>query len=157
MGWGIYAIKGIKKQKAKDDKWESKHNNFPAVCERDAHHYYTTARPERSSIEEKLYLSGFVYPGKEIEIKPQISGVVEAIHVSVGDHIKKGDPIASVSLVPNSSEVEQLTSNLNLAKIKLESAKTKYERQKQLYEAKSSFQGYLKLEILNLYRYFWQT
>ena len=80
--------------------------------------------------------------------------MVEAIHVSVGDHIKKGDPIASVSLVPNSSEVEQLTSNLNLAKIKLESAKTKYERQKQLYEAKSSFQGYLKLEILNLYRYF---
>lgn len=99
--------------------------------------FYTTARPERSSIEEKLYLSGFVYPGKEIEIKPQISGVVEAIHVSVGDHIKKGDPIASVSLVPNSSEVEQLTSNLNLAKIKLESAKTKYERQKQLYEAKA--------------------
>ena len=99
--------------------------------------FYATVSPERSSIEEKLYLSGFVYPGKEIEIKPQISGVVEAIHVSVGDHVKEGEPIASVSLVPNSSEVEQLTSSLSLAKIKLESARIKYERQKQLYELKA--------------------
>lgn len=99
--------------------------------------FYVAVSPERSFIEEKLYLSGFIYPGKEIEIKPQLSGVVEAIHVSVGDHIREGDPIASVSLVPNSSEVEQLTNSLSLAKIKLESAKLKYERQKQLYELKA--------------------
>lgn len=99
--------------------------------------YYATVRPEVSSIEEKLYLSGFVYPGKEIEIKPQISGVVDAIHVSVGDRVKEGDPIASVSLVPNSAEVEQLTSSVNLAKINLESIKLRHDRQKQLYEAKA--------------------
>lgn len=99
--------------------------------------YYTTVRPVISSVEEKLSLSGYVYPGKEIEVKPQISGVVEAIHVAVGDHVKEGDPIASIGLVPNSSEVEQLTSNVNLAKIQLESAKVKFERQKQLYEAKA--------------------
>ena len=99
--------------------------------------YYAAVRPEVSSIEEKLFLSGYIYPGKEIEIKPQISGVVDAIHVSVGDPVKEGDPIASISLVPNSSEVEQLSSSVNLARIKLESARIKYERQKQLYEAKA--------------------
>ena len=97
--------------------------------------YYMTTHPAISTIEEKLYLSGFVYPGKEIEIKPQISGVVDAVYVSIGDRVKEGDPIASVSLVPNSSEVEQLTSNVNLAKINLESIRLRYERQKQLYEA----------------------
>ena len=99
--------------------------------------FYATVRPEISSIEEKLFLSGYIYPGKEIEIKPQISGVVDAIHVSVGDHVKEGDPVASISLVPNSSEVEQLTSSVNLARIKLESARIRHERQKQLYEAKA--------------------
>lgn len=99
--------------------------------------FYTTVSPEYSSIEEKLYLSGHIYPGKEIEIKPQISGVVEDIHASVGDHVTEGAPIASISLVPNSAEVEQLTSSVNLAKIKLEAARTKYERQKLLFEAKA--------------------
>lgn len=99
--------------------------------------FYTTVRPEISSVEEKLFLSGYVYPGKEIEVKPQISGVIDAVHVSVGDPIKEGDPIASVSLVPNSSEVEQLSSSVNLAKIKWEAARIKYERQKQLYDVKA--------------------
>ena len=99
--------------------------------------YYATTHPVISSIEEKLYLSGFVYPGKEIEIKPQISGVVDAVYVSIGDKIKEGDPIASISLVPNSSEVEQLTSSVNLARINLESVRLRYERQKQLFEAKA--------------------
>ena len=81
--------------------------------------YYATVRPEISSIEEKLFLSAYVYPGKEIEVKPQISGVVDAIYVSVGDRVKEGDPIASVNLVPNSAEVEQLTSSVNLARINL--------------------------------------
>lgn len=99
--------------------------------------YYVTTHPSISSIEEKLYLSGFVYPGKEIEIKPQISGVVDVVYVSIGDKIKEGDPIASISLVPNSSEVEQLTSSVNLARINLESVRLRYERQKQLFEAKA--------------------
>ena len=99
--------------------------------------YYVTTHPKKETIEKKLNLSGFVYPGKEIEIKPQISGVVDAIYVSIGDKVKEGDPIASVNLVPNSSEVEQLTSNVNMARITLESVQLRYERQRQLYEAKA--------------------
>lgn len=99
--------------------------------------YYATTHPEIASIDDKLFLSGFVYPGKEIEIKPQISGVVDAVYVSIGDKVKEGDPIASISLVPNSSEVEQLTSNVNLAQINLEAVRLRYERQKQLFEARA--------------------
>lgn len=105
---------------------------------KDSHErYYATTRPEVATIEEKLALPGFIYPGKEIEIKPQISGVIDAVYVGVGDRVEEGSPIASVSLVPNSSEVEQLTSSVNISRINLEAARLRYERQKQLFEAKA--------------------
>ena len=99
--------------------------------------FYATTHAEVATIEEKLHLPGYVYPGKEIEVKPQISGVVNAVYVSVGDAVTEGDPIASVSLVPNSSEVEQLSNAANIARINLDAATLSYERQKQLYEKKA--------------------
>lgn len=99
--------------------------------------YYTTTKAEVSTIESKLLLSGFVYPSKEIDVKPQISGVVDAIYVKAGDVVREGDPIASVSLVPNSSEVEQLRNAVSIAKINLSTATAVFERQKQLFENKS--------------------
>ena len=99
--------------------------------------YYTITTAEESTIEEKLHLAGFVFPSKEIEVKPQISGVVDAVYVKVGDVVKKGDPVASISLVPNSSEVEQLKNNVNVARINITTAKETYERQKQLLEKKA--------------------
>ena len=99
--------------------------------------YYATVRAETATIEDALHLSGRVYPSKEIDVKPQISGVIDAIYVSVGDAVKDGDPIASVSLVPNSSEIEQLTSAVNMARINLDAAKLSYERQKMLLEKKA--------------------
>ena len=99
--------------------------------------YYATVRAETATIEDALHLSGRVYPSKEIEVKPQISGVIDAVYVGVGDAVKDGDPIASVSLVPNSSEIEQLTSAVNIARISLDAAKLSYERQKVLLEKKA--------------------
>lgn len=99
--------------------------------------YYSTTRIEVSSVEEKIHLSGFIYPSEEIEIKPQISGVIDAVYVKIGDNVKEGEPIASVSLVPNASEVEQLTNAVNIAKINLLSAQSMFERQRALFEKKA--------------------
>ena len=99
--------------------------------------YYTVTHAENSTIEDKMELAGFVYPSKEIEIKPQLSGVVDEIFVSVGEEVREGDPIASISLVPNSSEVENLTSSVNVAKINLTTAQANYDRQKMLLSKKA--------------------
>lgn len=105
---------------------------------KDSHaHYYAVTHAKMGTISDKLLLSGFVYPSKEIEIKPQLSGVVDEIFVTVGDLVKEGDPIASVSLVPNSTEIENLKSSVNIAKIHYETNQSNYERLKVLYEHKS--------------------
>lgn len=99
--------------------------------------YYAVTHAKMGTISDKLLLSGFVYPSKEIEIKPQLSGVVDEIFVTVGDLVKEGDPIASVSLVPNSTEIENLKSSVNIAKINYETNQSNYERLKVLFEQKS--------------------
>ena len=96
--------------------------------------YYVTVKPEYSTIEETMTLPGYVYPSREIEIKPQLSGVIDEIFVKVGDRVQTGAPLASVSLVPNSSEIEQLQSNVTISKINLDAVTSKYEKVKQLYE-----------------------
>lgn len=99
--------------------------------------YYSTILPENKCIEEKLQLSGFIYPSTEIDIKPQLSGVIDAIFKSTGDMVNEGDPIASISLVSTSEEIDKLTSNVNVAKISLNAAETKFKRQKMLLEKKA--------------------
>lgn len=102
---------------------------------KDSHkNYYATRKAETATIEETLELPGYVYPSKEIEIKPQLSGVIDEIFVKIGDRVSAGSPIASVSLVPNSSEIEQLQSNVKVAKINLDAVSTSFERAKLLFE-----------------------
>lgn len=105
---------------------------------KDSHkNYYATRKAEITTIEETLDLPGYVYPSKEVEIKPQLSGVVDEIFVKIGDRVSAGYPIASVSLVPNSSEIEQLQSNVKIASINLDAVSTSYERARLLFEKKA--------------------
>ncbi len=101
---------------------------YHLVQDSDEKHYCVT-RMEVATIEDKLSFPGFIYPGKEIDVKPQISGVVESIFISVGDYVEKGDPLASITLVPNASEIEQLQSAVTMAEINMNAAKVVYERE----------------------------
>lgn len=78
---------------------------------------YETTQPQYREIKEEINISGNVFPMKEIEIKSQISGVLDKINVSIGDKVRIGDPVASIMLVPNASDMERLEYNLNTAQI----------------------------------------
>ena len=108
-----------------------------SLIEDSTNEYFVTTKANWGNVEDKLTLSGFVYPSKEIEVKPQISGIVDDVFVNVGDMVHVGDPIVSVSLVPNSSEIEQLNNNVNVARIGLTAAKAVYDRQCLLLERKA--------------------
>ena len=68
---------------------------------------------------------------KEIEIKSQISGVLDKINVSIGDKVRIGDPVASIMLVPNASDMERLEYNLNTAQIEYKARLEDYKRRTQ--------------------------
>ena len=73
------------------------------------------------------------FPMKEIEIKSQISGVLDKINVSIGDKVRIGDPVASIMLVPNASDMERLEYNLNTAQIEYKARLEDYKREHKLY------------------------
>lgn len=52
---------------------------------------YETTQPQYREIKEEINISGNVFPMKEIEIKSQISGVLDKINVSIGDKVRIGD------------------------------------------------------------------
>ena len=55
---------------------------------------FETEKAFKATIVDKTVATGKVLPLEEVEIKPQISGIIETIFVEEGADIKKGDLIA---------------------------------------------------------------
>ena len=46
--------------------------------------------PKPATIIKKAVATGSVIPRQEVEIKPQVSGIVDQVYVEAGDRVKKG-------------------------------------------------------------------
>ena len=95
---------------------------------------YKTEQPFYSSIDTKIVATGKLNPEEEIEIKPQISGIVDKILVEEGDLVIKGDLIAKIRVVPNEQALVSAQSRIKTTKLSYNNAKTLFERNKTLFE-----------------------
>jgi HlyD family secretion protein len=95
---------------------------------------FETKTPFISNVVKKTVATGSVVPRKEIDIKPQVSGIIEEVFIEAGNLVKKGDLIARVKIIPNMVELNNAESRMNKAKINFEDSKMVYERQKKVYE-----------------------
>ena len=62
---------------------------------------YETQVPFYTSLNTNVVATGKLNPEDEIELKPQVTGIVDMIYVEEGDMIEKGDLIAKIRVVPN--------------------------------------------------------
>ena len=95
---------------------------------------YDTSQPFISSIEKKTVATGKVIPEEEIEIKPQISGIIEKIYLEEGAKVKAGDLIALIKVVPNEQALYQARGRVNNAKVALGNAELDFNRNKTLFD-----------------------
>lgn len=115
---------------------------------------YVVEKPFSTTIIKKTVATGSITPRKEVQIKPSVSGVIEALYVEAGQAVKAGQLIAKVKLVPNLDGInrDQLTintaqNNVETARINYQNALIEYERNKKLYEQKViSHQEFLRFE-----------
>jgi HlyD family secretion protein len=95
---------------------------------------YETKTPFTSTIERKTVATGKVIPQEEIEIKPQITGIIDKITKEEGDAVKIGDLIATIRVVPNEQALNQARGRVRNAELALNTIKIEYDRNKKLYD-----------------------
>ena len=95
---------------------------------------YELVSPSTRDLVNSIIATGKVEPGNEVLIKPQISGIIEAIHCKPGDDIKEGDIIATIKVVPEMSSLNSAEGRLRVAGINLEKAQRDFERSRELHE-----------------------
>ncbi len=95
---------------------------------------YEVKNPEVTTIIKKTVATGSIEPRKEIEIKPQVSGIVEELFIEAGTMVKKGDVLARVNIIPDMVNLNNAESRLNRARLNYEDSKIQYDRQSTLFE-----------------------
>ena len=97
---------------------------------------YEIVTPETGDVERTTILTGTIEPRDEIEIKPQVSGIISEINVEAGDMVKEGDVVARIKVIPDEGQLSSALSRIESAKIALEDAKAKHERNTMLLDKK---------------------
>lgn len=95
---------------------------------------FTTTEAFHADIINKTVATGKIVPRKEIEIKPQVSGVIEQLYVSAGDILEKGDLIAKIQLIPNMQQLNNAESSLEKARLNLHNTQLEFKRQQTLFK-----------------------
>ncbi|WP_375181911.1 efflux RND transporter periplasmic adaptor subunit [Chryseobacterium sp.] len=121
---------------------------------------FLTRKPSVQNMEDKVMATGKIVPKEEIEIKPNIAGIIDKILVDEGDRVEVGQLIATVRIVPNLSEVNNAQQNvsnqqlqINNAKLNVDNMRKQFEMQERLYK-----QGVAsKQEFLNAQQQLYST
>ena len=99
-------------------------------------------------IEKTTIITGKIEPRDEVNIKPQISGIITALYKEAGDVVKKDEVIAKVKVIPDMSSLSSAENRVKLAQITLKQAQTDFDRMKNLYNEKVvSAEDYEKAEV----------
>lgn len=95
---------------------------------------YETKTIINTSIEKKTVITGKVIPEDEVEIKPQIQGIIDALFVEEGDKVKTGDLLAKIKVVPNEQNLNAAEGRVANSKIVLKNAQIEFKRNKNLFD-----------------------
>lgn len=95
---------------------------------------WETVSPSMGDIVKKTVATGSVVPRKEVEIKPQVSGIIETLYVEPGDVVKRGAPVAKIRVIPQATSLASAESRVRLARINVENAEREFERNEGLWK-----------------------
>lgn len=95
---------------------------------------YQTEKAEIKTIIKSTIATGNIVPDEEVLIKPNISGIIEAVYIKAGENIKAGDLIAKIKVVANVSNLSNTQNQVQTTKIALDNQEKIFQRQKTLFD-----------------------
>ena len=97
---------------------------------------YNEFTPQLDSIQKTTIITGKIEPRNEVNVKPQISGIIAELYKEPGDLVKAGDVIAKVKVIPDMNQLSSAEMRVRLAEINLKQAQTDFNREENLYNQK---------------------
>lgn len=95
---------------------------------------YETFTPSVRSLQKSTIVTGRIEPRDEVNVKPQISGIITELLKQAGDYVQQGEIIAKLKVIPDMNQLASAESRVRLSRVNLEQAKRDHERQKTLYD-----------------------
>ena len=97
---------------------------------------YNEFTPQLDSLQKTTIITGKIEPRNEVNVKPQISGIISELYKEPGDYVNAGDIIAKVKVIPDMSQLSSAEMRVRLAEINLKQAETDFQREENLYNQK---------------------
>ncbi|MBQ8153961.1 MAG: efflux RND transporter periplasmic adaptor subunit [Prevotella sp.] len=97
---------------------------------------YNEFTPEMNEVRKTTIITGKIEPRNEVNIKPQIGGIITQLMKEPGDYVQAGEVIAKVKVIPDMAQLSSAESRVRLADLNLQQAKIDYEREKNLFDQK---------------------
>ncbi|HAQ21255.1 MAG TPA: efflux transporter periplasmic adaptor subunit [Prolixibacteraceae bacterium] len=109
---------------------------------------FETKNPFVTNVVRKTVATGSVVPRKEIEIVPQVSGIIDELYIVAGDFVKKDQVIAKIKIIPDMVNLNNAENRLNRARLNADDAKIDIDRQQKLFDQKViSYEEYKKSKV----------
>ena len=95
---------------------------------------YAIVQPATDTLKQYVVATGKVQPRDEVEIKPQISGIISDVYKEAGETVRQGEVIATVKVVPEMGQLSSAESRVSVAEISLAQVRREYDRTAALHE-----------------------
>ena len=95
---------------------------------------YNEFTTKMGDVSKTTLITGKIEPRNEVNVKPQISGIITDIYKEAGDVVKAGEVIAKVKVIPDMSQLSSAESRVRLAEINAKQAQVDYDRDKVLFD-----------------------
>lgn len=95
---------------------------------------YNELEASLADIQRTSIVTGKIEPRNEVNIKPQINGIIAELYKEAGQTVEKDEVIAKLKVIPDMNSLSSAQSRVRLADINLKQAKTNYEREKALFD-----------------------
>ena len=95
---------------------------------------YQEVTVARADIQRSAVVTGKIVPRNEVNIKPQINGIIAELYKEAGQPVQQNEVIAKLKVIPDMNSLSSAQSRVRLADINLKQAATNLEREKALHD-----------------------
>lgn len=95
---------------------------------------YEEVHPSIGTVSKSTIVTGKIEPRNEVNVKPQISGIITEILKEPGHKVAKGDVIAKITVIPDMAQLSNAESRVRLSEINLKQVETDFKRDENLYK-----------------------